>query len=113
VKNNIVDAYQNTGIIEPRNDFQEIYHQTLLTNSSFNNKYPLINLDDTISEYFNKYSKSQQRFLKNIYNFKNYFNQLNRYSNLNRILYKVNCTQSEAFSNPKSDYYDIVFDYSN
>ena len=82
VQQNIIDAFQNLGTIEPRNDFQKIYNDTMINSTIGLNKYPLLNFDETISEYFTKYFQSQQRFLKNIYQFNNYFNQISPYSNL-------------------------------
>lgn len=108
IKNNIIDSYSLEGKIEPRNDFKELYNQTLKTNLTQNNKGLLINFNETISEYFNKYFKSQQRFLKNIYNFKNYFNQLNRYSNLIKYNYKITANNNNQLRGQNKDFYNIL-----
>lgn len=108
IKNNIIDVYQTTGSIDSRNDFNTFYQETLVTDLNTSNKYPILNFDDTISEYFNKYFKAQQRCLKNLYNFKNYFNQLNRYSNVKKYTWDLNLKPRIA-SNTAKDYYHIVW----
>ena len=56
---------------ENRQYFDNAY--SLLMNAPWKKK-ALLRYDDVITDYFNKYFNSQQRFLKNIYNFRQYFN---------------------------------------
>lgn len=89
IKYNVIDKYSETGTVSLQNDFNALYNSTFFNIPASTVKIPLINLDDTISDYFKKYFNSQQRFLKNIYNFKNYFNQLNRYSGKRKYTYDI------------------------
>jgi len=52
--------------------FHNAYRDTILSNIS--DKKPLLNYDDILTDYFNKFFNSEQRFLKNIKKFKDYFN---------------------------------------
>ena len=49
----------------------ELYTTYQTSNQSQNSA--VIGWSDTINEYWNKYWRAEQRFLKNIYNFTNYF----------------------------------------
>lgn len=70
----VVDKYAEKGEIINIDYFQEAYN-TLVSGSNWStlNKTEILNYEDVLTEYGNKYIKSQQRFLKNIYNFRHYF----------------------------------------
>lgn len=54
----------------------------------------LLNRNDLLGQYFNKYADAQQRFLRNIYNFKTYFNSNNSLDLKN--IYEYNFTTNNA-----------------
>ena len=69
----IVSPYATDKIISTIDNFTNAYNNIY---SSLNVQQfdGLLNYTDTYSSYVNKYINSQQSFLKNIYNFVNYFN---------------------------------------
>lgn len=55
------------------NDLIELYQNTFRNTTNLTG---IFNYTDTINEYFEKYFNAEQRFLKNIYAFDQYFNEL-------------------------------------
>lgn len=79
----ILDAFVNTGQHQAQTDFMNIYASLFLPNDSSGTG--VIDYAQTVNSYWTKYINAEQRFLKNIYNFRNYFNQpktffLNQYT---------------------------------
>ena len=71
----VVDYYSTNGVVKDYKYFTNAYNAMI--DAYFAGPYAnneLLNYDELLTEYFNKYFKAQQRFLKNIYNFKEYFN---------------------------------------
>ena len=85
-ESDIITPYSTDGKIT----FQTTYFDTAYTNiftSTFNKtaKTQLTAYDDLITNYSNLYFNAQQRFLKNLYQFRNYFNSpTTRYSGKNQ-----------------------------
>ena len=71
----VIEPYKTTGKINNIDYFREAYrnYQAILKKEV--NKTPILNHNDLLTEYFNKYFNAQQRFLKNIYYFRQCFNQ--------------------------------------
>lgn len=70
----VVDSYASGGKIGDISYFQEAY--STVSAKYFNQTSDsILNYEELLTEYFNKYVNSQQRFLKNIYNFQKYFNE--------------------------------------
>lgn len=68
----IVDTYRTTGRIDNLENFQHMYN-TMLSAWHPAQKEPILDYDETISSYLTKYFNAQQRFYKNIKNFRDYF----------------------------------------
>ena len=71
----IIDYYTQNGRVKDYTYFSNAYDAMIdayFKGTSIDNE--LFNYNELLSEYFNKYFNAQQRFLKNIYNFKEYFN---------------------------------------
>jgi hypothetical protein len=71
----VIKAYENHGIISNIQQFDNSYNTIFQSTSFFNTKHELLNYDNIYSDYLNKYISAQQRFLKNIYYFKQYFEE--------------------------------------
>lgn len=71
----IVETYKEKGFIEDPTYFKKAYQTYLSAYGQNSKKTAIINYNELLTEYFNKYFKARQRFLKNIYYFKQYFNQ--------------------------------------
>lgn len=73
-----------TGVRKPSLvDFTTAY-QTLFTPTS--TKTPVLNYKELVADYFEKYLNAEQKFLKNVYAFREYFNSLVSFSG-NFIIY--------------------------
>lgn len=78
----IVTPYMNKGAISDYSDFESNYN-TVFTQKTNNSTGAIINYSDTLSKYVNNYIDAEQRFLKNIYNFENYWNSINIFAGVN------------------------------
>lgn len=87
----VVEAYKTSGYIENLEYFDKAYATMLEKYFKTDTTTPIINYDELLTEYFNKYFSAQQRFFKNIYNFKKFFNQKTHWSG-NVWLYKNKIT---------------------
>ena len=70
----VVDFYAKNGSIRDYSYFSSAYDVILNRYLKNENTESLLNYEDILTEYLNKYFNAQQRFLKNIYNFSEYFN---------------------------------------
>lgn len=70
-----VMPYQRTGTISNIKYFEQAYQTFRNAYCKENEQTSIINKSSLLTEYFNKYFKAQQRFLKNLYYFRQYFNQ--------------------------------------
>lgn len=76
----LIDPFARVGSIQDSEFFESSY-KTAFRNIGSDKKEPLVGFDDLITYYGNKYFDARQRFLKNVYNFRNFFNAPNlRYS---------------------------------
>ena len=74
-QSDVIDAYANDGEVTNTNYFEQAYNTFMGSwNRSEDKKTDLIQYDEILKSYANKYISAQQRFLKNIYNFREYFN---------------------------------------
>lgn len=85
-QSDVVDKYAEDGEINDISYFLEAYNQWSLTKKE---KSQLLGLNNILSDYANKYIKTQQRFLKNIYNFRQFFNAPVNWNGRNSIIYPV------------------------
>ena len=67
----VIDVYATKGKLEDFSYFNQAYNTVLETQKQ--NK-TLFNLPSLLEEYFRKYFNAEQRFLKNIHRFQEYFN---------------------------------------
>lgn len=82
----IIDPYTEEGKIKQPVEFDNCYTE-LLTRYSNLTDDTILGLEDEITSCFNNYFNSQQRFLKNIKNFRDHFNAPAKYSQVyNRTL---------------------------
>ena len=70
-QSDVIDKYAEDGSVENIDYFLTAYEQWSQTKKE---KDLLLNLNSVLVDYANKYIKTQQRFLKNIYNFRQFFN---------------------------------------
>ena len=71
----IVNPYATKRVITnlDSSSFAQSYNN-IFTAKDLTKKTPLLNFDETYTSYISKYISAEQRFLKNIYNFRDYFN---------------------------------------
>ena len=67
----VVDPLATTGKVKDISYFVEAYNEVF--NNGTSELMNLIDYDLIVTDYFTKYFNAQQRFLKNIYNFREYF----------------------------------------
>ena len=102
----VVNPFMSTGQVKTdlsglTEVYNNIFYQKKLTIESSS----LINLNSIITQKFNQYINSEQRFLKNIYNFRTYFNSLNIFtvssgtSNLYDVTYLLDCPTNLELTN--------------
>ena len=95
----VVNPYLEHGRIDNIDYFDEGYKTIISRYFSSTTPTSIINYNELLTEYFNKYYKAQQRFLKNIYNFRTYFNTLIDWGNKSKLYeYKIEIVDS----NPKN-----------
>lgn len=85
----VVNPYLEHGRIDNIDYFDEGYKTIISRYFSSTTPTSIVNYNELLTEYFNKYYKAQQRFLKNIYNFRTYFNTLIDWGNKSK-LYEYN-----------------------
>ena len=95
----VVNPYLEHGRIDNIDYFDEGYKTIISRYFSSTTPTSIVNYNELLTEYFNKYYKAQQRFLKNIYNFRTYFNTLIDWGNKSK-LYEYNIEIVD--SNPKN-----------
>jgi hypothetical protein len=75
----IIQPFTEEGKIKQPVEFDNCYDELLTRYSSLNDD-TILGLEDEITSCFNNYFNSQQRFLKNIKNFRDHFNAPAKYS---------------------------------
>lgn len=78
------------------NNFTNAYNDIFSGSKHYIDEKTLINLDSIKEEYATKYFNAQQRFLKNIYNFRNFFYQNNSLYNQNLYEHKLTLIPTES-----------------
>jgi hypothetical protein len=71
----IVASYKENGVVKNIDYFNKAYDTVISKYYKITEKTLIVNYDELLTEYWNKYFNAQQRFLKNIYHFKKFFNQ--------------------------------------
>lgn len=71
----VVESFKTTGSITDITYFNQAYTTMQTKYWKTSERTTLLDYDNLLTEYINKYFKAQQRFLKNIYSFKKFFNQ--------------------------------------
>ena len=72
-QSDVIDTYASSGEVLDTSYFEQAY-DTFASFWGTGEKKDLIQYDELLKSYANKYISAQQRFLKNIYNFREYFN---------------------------------------
>lgn len=103
-QSDVVDKYAVDGSVESIDYFLTAYEQWSQTKKE---KDLLLNLNSILADYANKYIKAQQRFLKNIYNFRQFFNAPVNWNGRESIIYPKTITTSKKENN------DILVYFSN
>ena len=75
----VIRPYSEEGAIHSLEDFDKAY-RSLFQNNNQAQKTSIVNYNELLSETFVNYFDAEQRFLRNIYNFRNYFNTVNSFS---------------------------------
>lgn len=89
----LIQPYQDNGkSITDYDNFKLSYSLLWQDKKQAAEKTSIVDYDKTITYYANLYFNSQQRFLKNIYNFSNYFNSINNRYGDNTTLAKIRFT---------------------
>ena len=89
----LIQPYQDNGkSITDYDNFKLSYSLLWQDKKQAAEKTSIVDYDKTITYYTNLYFNSQQRFLKNIYNFSNYFNSINNRYGDNTTLAKIRFT---------------------
>lgn len=68
----VVETFKEKGAIQDITDFNKKYDD-ILSLYQQQQKTPILDLPTLLTEYINNFDAAEQRFLKNIYEFKNYF----------------------------------------
>lgn len=81
----VIEKYAADGVINDISYFDKAYTtcESLYWNTS--NQTAIFNYNELLSDKLNKYFNAQQRFLKNIYNFRSFFNDKTVLNNINSI----------------------------
>lgn len=95
-ESDIITPYSTDGKITfPTNYFDAAYKSIFTATFNKSTKTQLTAYDDLITNYSNLYFNAQQRFLKNLYQFRNYFNSpTTRYCGKDQSFGLVNLTRS-------------------
>lgn len=75
----IIRPYAEEGSIHKLDEFDKDY-RSLFQNNNQTQKTSILNYNNLLSETFTNYYNAEQRFLRNVYNFRNYFNTVNNFS---------------------------------
>lgn len=75
----IIDTYATEGAVTKLDQF-DLTYRSLFQQVNGSQRTGLLNYNEMISETFTDFFNAEQRFLKNIYNFKQYFNMINSFS---------------------------------
>lgn len=87
----VIQAYTSDAATSFNLSTFESTYQSIFNKQSSTKKDAILNLNDLISDLFNKYFNAEQRFLKNMYDFRTYFENRNIFSLTNdTILMDVN-----------------------
>lgn len=86
-KANVLLAYQNNNKVTSIQQFISAYN-SVFTVTALNTKKEILNYDNIYADYVNKYFAAQQRFLKNIELFQQYFNENISFFKPNACVYK-------------------------
>ena len=70
----VIDVYSSKGVVDDISYFDNAYNTVFGCKYNVSNKTPILDYENLLTQYGNKYFDSRQRFLKNIYKFRNYFN---------------------------------------
>lgn len=101
-QSDVIDKYAVDGSVESIDYFLTAYEQWSQTKKE---KDLLLNLNSILADYANKYIKAQQRFLKNIYNFKQFFNAPVNWNGRESIIYPKTITTSKKENNDTLIYF--------
>lgn len=72
---NVISPYASNGKVGDTTQFDNAYNSIYNNfDSSEKSQLSILSYDETVSDYMNKYISTQQRFLKNMNEFKKYFN---------------------------------------
>lgn len=83
----VINAFATDGSVKDYSYFRNAYNSMIANYYKTSKTVAILNYDELMTDYFNKYFKAQQRFLKNIYSFKQFFESPSAYGN-NSTLYR-------------------------
>ena len=93
----IISPYESLGSISDISQFASKYKQ-LFQQFTTNSNHKMLEVADLQSDYFNKYFKAEQRFLKNIYYFKQYFSMAcNNNQEKHNVVFTLQPTENSNF----------------
>ena len=101
----VVNKFATSGTIGELIDFTSEYE--MLQSLQFKGELQIIRLPNLFTEYANKYFKAQQRFLKNIYEFRQYFNSPVGFGDLKLQKTTINLESTNGPDNGKE--YEVSF----
>ena len=91
-------------------DFVATYNALFNLSKESDAREPILHLNNIIGDYFNKYFNAEQRFLRNIYNFKKFFEAKNIYSlNSESLLQEIQYTINATVHNSSNNYTQVGF----
>lgn len=72
----VISSFTNNGVVDNTQYLSNAYTHILTTYLQKAEPEEVLGYENVLTDYLNKYFNSQQRFLKNIYNFTSFFNEL-------------------------------------
>lgn len=107
-ESDFVSPFNNSGEVADTsrfNDFQQAYN-LLFNTAQTSIQKPLLGLNNTLADYLNKYISTEQRFLRNIYEFRKYFDEKVSFINEGQELYNYIFTLAPDVNKPN---YSVAF----
>lgn len=92
----ILSPYAEKGTVSDISKFISAYDLFAAKYMYASEKNTILNLNELLTEYSTKYFNSQQRFLKNIYNFKKFFNEKTQWDSGKLYYHKITLIPSEV-----------------
>lgn len=112
--NSIIQSYKKNSSIGDLTEFTKTYNQVFknMLGDNTAERNNILNYDVTLSDYVNKFIDTEQKFLKNIYNFTNYFNSQINFGDKDFGIYKytISVAEEDDDDSSTSDSYYYIFE---